>query len=143
MKKWYDAYTGLPFRHLGNDPKTGIDCFNLCALILKQRLSANVKVLTSTFCNIVDADWYNKTNESFLDEFNNPENGFIKVTDLKIYDIVVMSIGSTNVPNHCAMYVDDNKVLHIMDKHLSWISPYGNYYKQYTTGIYRWKNLNN
>ena len=74
MKKWYNAYTGLPFRHLGNDPKTGIDCFNLCALILKQQLSANVKVLTSTFCNIVDADWYNKTNESFLDEFITTED---------------------------------------------------------------------
>ncbi len=143
MKNWYDSYTGFPFRHLGNDPKTGIDCFNLCVLIFKEQLSINVNLLTSTFCNIVDDDWYNKTNQSFMDEFNNPVHGFVKVSKPQIYDIIVMSIGSTNVPNHCAMYVDNDKVIHTMEKHSSWISPYGTYYKQYTTGIYRWKSLNN
>ena len=73
------------------------------------------------------------------------DNSNAELSPTKSFNVKDANItkGSTNVPNHCAMYVDDNKVLHIMDKHLSWISPYGNYYKQYTTGIYRWKNLSN
>ena len=52
-----------------------------------------------------------------------------------------MSIGSTNVTNHCAMLVDRTKILQTMIKHTSWVAPYGNYYKQYTTGVYRWTGL--
>ena len=54
-----------------------------------------------------------------------------------------MSLGSTNVTNHCAMYVDTNKILQTMINHNSWIAPYGRYYKQYTVGVYRWKSLVN
>ena len=143
MKKWYDDYTGFPYKHLGLDKQTGIDCFNLCVLILKEQCNQFVNLTTQDFCKIIDEDWYKKVDGGHFANFNNPEYGFVKVSSPKVYDIIIMSLGSTNVPNHCAMYVDNNKVLHTMDKHFSWLSPYGRYYKQYTTGIYRWKALNN
>ena len=43
-----------------------------------------------------------------------------------------MSLGSSHVVNHCAIYVDLNKMLQTMINHKSWIAPYGRYYKQYT-----------
>ena len=69
--------------------------------------------------------------------------GWIKVKEPKVYDVILMSLGSTNVTNHCAMYVDTNKILQTMINHNSWIAPYGRYYKQYTVGVYRWKSLVN
>lgn len=54
-----------------------------------------------------------------------------------------MSMGSTNVTNHCALYVDDGKILQTMLNRTSGIWPYRGPFKEYTTGIYRWKDLQN
>lgn len=146
MTAWYDKYLNLPYKHLGQDPETGIDCVNLCALILKQHCGIPIGKTTSDFCNIVDEDWYSKVSESLFDKglhLNSPDFSWKLVTNVETYDIVIMSIGSTNVANHCAMYVGENKLLQIMLDRASWISPYGRYYKQYTLGIYRWNGLKN
>ena len=146
MTAWYDKYLNLPYKHLGQDPETGIDCVNLCALMLKQECGIIVGKTTSDFCNIVDDDWYSKISESLFDKglkLNAPDFSWKLVNSPEIYDIVIMSIGSTNVSNHCAMYVEHNKLLQIMIDRPSWISPYGKYYKQYTLGIYRWNGLKN
>jgi cell wall-associated NlpC family hydrolase len=71
------------------------------------------------------------------------EYGWLKVKEPKLYDVILMSLGATNVTNHCALYVDRNKILQTMIDHTSWIAPYGRYYQQYTVGIYRWKSLVN
>lgn len=146
MTAWYNKYLNLPYKHLGNDPDTGIDCFNLCSLILKEQCGFNVALSTSDFCNIVDDDWYSKINDSLFDigvSVDKPDFSWKAVDTPEIYDILIMSIGSTNVANHCCMYVDTDKLLHIMIDRPSWIAPYGKYYKQYTVGIYRWNGLKN
>ena len=141
---WYNSYTGFPYKHLGDDTETGIDCFNLCRLVFRNELNIDIPYTTSDFCNIVDEDWYTKTHTQFmLDGFNNPDLGWEKVKTPQVYDIIIMSLGSSHVVNHCAIYVDTNKMLQTMINHKSWIAPYGRYYKQYTLGIYRWKNLMN
>lgn len=141
MQPWYYKYVGLPYKHLGNDPKTGIDCGNLLALLYKQELNVELPFCTSDFCNIVDEDWYLKTTEQFFEKgIKIKRDGYAwqKVTTPKVFDLILMSIGDTNVTNHCAVYVDKHKILHTMCNKSSWIAPYGSYYKQYTTGIYRW-----
>lgn len=146
MTPWYNKYIGLPFKHLGQDASTGIDCFNLCAYVLKQECGFPVGMFTSDFCNIVDDDWYLKVTESLLDigaNTNRPDFRWKRVTTPAPYDVLIMSIGSTNVANHCALYVDDDKLLQTMIGRTSWVSPYGKYYKQYTLGIYRWNGLKN
>ena len=141
---WYNSYTGFPYKHLGDDKETGIDCFNLCRLVFRNELNIDIPYTTSDYCNIVDEDWYTKTHTQFmLDGFNNPDLGWEKVKTPQVYDIIIMSLGSSHVVNHCAIYVDLNKMLQTMINRKSWIAPYGRYYKQYTLGIYRWKNLMN
>ena len=65
--KWYNKYTGFPYRHLGEEPIDGIDCFNLCTLIYKKELGIEIPYRTRDFCNIVDEDWYKKTHERWMD----------------------------------------------------------------------------
>ena len=141
MNKWYEKYTGFPYKHLGNSTIDGIDCFNLCKLVYKNELSIDIPYLTSDFCNIVDENWYTKTHDQFMLKAATTEYGWTKVPEPKIYDVIVMSLGSTHVANHCALYVDTNRMLQTMLQHTSWIAPYGSYYKQYTVGVYRWKSL--
>ena len=144
MTVWYNKYKDFPYLHLGNNAETGIDCFNLCKLVYLKELNIDIPYVTSDFCKIVDEDWYNKTHTRYFEKPNGKdtdEYGWRKVKEVQLYDVITMSLGSTNVTNHCALYVDRNKILQTMIKHKSWIALYGNYYKQYTTGIYRWKDL--
>ena len=143
MDVWYKKYVGLPFKHLGNDPKTGIDCFNLCRYILQKETDSAPPNTTDHYCKIVDDDWYNKTNERLFLDNATKEKGWHKVKHPSVFDIIVMRLGSTNTDNHCAMYIDNNKILHTMEGYASWVAPYGRYYKQYTTGIWKWKNTDN
>ena len=141
MTAWYNKYKDFPYLHLGNNAETGIDCFNLCKLVYLNELEIDFPYTTSDFCKIVDEDWYSKTQERFFEINANEKTGWRKVKEPQLYDIITMSLGSTNVTNHCALYVDRSKILQTMIKHKSWIAPYGNYYKQYTTGVYRWKDF--
>ena len=141
MTAWYNKYKDFPYLHLGNNAETGIDCFNLCKLVYLNELNIDFPYTTSDFCKIVDEDWYSKTQERFFEINANEKTGWRKVKEPQLYDIITMSLGSTNITNHCALYVDKNKILQTMIDHKSWIAPYGNYYKQYTTGVYRWKDL--
>lgn len=142
MTKWYDKYTGSPYKHLGNDPNSGIDCFNLCRYVYKQETGIDIPYLSYEHCNIVDEDWYNKTTQSYFEIATKQDRRWVKVSEPKPFDFILMSIGSTNVTNHCALYVDRDKIIHTMQRKPSWISPYAGYYKQYTTGIYRWTQEN-
>ena len=144
MSAWYEKYTNLPYKHLGQNPATGIDCFNLCSLVLKQECGIHVGLSSMDFCNIIDEDWYSKISSSPFEHglsMNTSSFMWEQVDEPQVYDLLLMSIGSTNISNHCAMYVDTNKLLQTMVGRSSWISPYGRYYKQYTLGIYRWNGL--
>ena len=140
---WYERYLNIPFKHLGDDINTGIDCVNLSAYIFKQELDIDIKIKSYDHCNIVDEHWYSKmTIDPFYKELINNEN-WVKVNNPSKYDIILLSLGSTNVTNHCGMYLGDKKILHTSPDKRSWAGIYGNYYKQYTVGIYRWKSLIN
>ena len=141
MTAWYNKYKDFPYLHLGNNAETGIDCFNLCKLVYLNELEIDFPYTTSDFCKIVDEDWYSKTQERFFEINANEKTGWRKVKEPQLYDIITMSLGATNVTNHCALYVDRSRILQTMIDHTSWVAPYGNYYKQYTTGVYRWKDL--
>ena len=141
MTAWYNKYKDFPYLHLGNNAEKGIDCFNLCKLVYLNELKIDIPYTTDYFCKIVDEDWYSKTQERLFEQAATDAYGWIKVKEPQPYDIITMSLGSTNVTNHCALYVDRSKILQTMIKHKSWIAPYGNYYKQYTTGVYRWKDF--
>ena len=137
-EKWYEKYIGFPYVHLGDDPKSGIDCFNLIRYVYKNELDIDIPYDTTDFCDILDEQWYNKTHESWIDEAATIKYGWERVTKPEIFNVITMNIGSTNVTNHCALYVDKNRILQTMLDHESWIAPYGRYYIQYTMGVYKW-----
>lgn len=138
---WFDKYVGIPYKYMGTTPKNGLDCFNLCAYILKKECLYDIPYISSDFCNIADDAWYNKTNQSFfhlaIDE-KRPDFLWNRVINIRCFDVILLSIGDTNVANHCALYLGTNKIIHTMQNRASFVSPYGNYYKQYTVGVYRW-----
>jgi cell wall-associated NlpC family hydrolase len=138
MIKWYDKYTNIPHKHLGNDPISGMDCFNLCRYVYMQETGIEIPYLSYDKCNIVDEDWFNKTSEQMFENVATSDKNWHRVSEPKLFDFILISVGSTNITNHCALYVDRNRILHTMINKPSWVSPYANYYKQYTTGIYRW-----
>lgn len=154
---WYKKYESLPYKHLGTDPKTGIDCFNLCKLIYKERLNIDIPYTTNDFCNITDATaWYQGFTDFPMERAATKQYGWdriIKTTtwanELRLYDLVLMKIGSTNCVNHCAIVVDMGnrykKLLHTMmdNPSGSWVAPYGHRYEDWTEIVVRWIGLNN
>ena len=87
--------------------------------------------------------WYNKTQDRPFDKGGTEAFGWQKVKDLEKFNVITMSIGATNVTNHCALYIGENKMLQTMIEHKSWIAPYGRWYKNYTVGIYKWIGMPN
>ena len=140
---WYSKYLNLPYLHLGNNIETGIDCFNLCRLIYKEQLDIDIPYDTADWCNIVDENWYSKTHDRPFEKGATLKYGWQKVTNVEKFNVITMSLGSTNVTNHCALFIGDNKILQTMIDKKSWIAPYGRYYKTYTMGIYKWIGMPN
>jgi cell wall-associated NlpC family hydrolase len=158
MQVWYNKYVGLPYKHLGTDPKTGIDCFNLCKLIYKERLDIDIPYTTNDFCNIQDATaWYKGFTDFPMERAATQQYGWNRIEKgrtwsevLQLYDLVLMKMGSTNCVNHCAIVVDTvgkyKKLLHTMmdNPDGSWVAPYGKSYESnYTELVVRWIGLNN
>ena len=52
-----------------------------------------------------------------------------------------MCLGATNVVNHVAMYVGNNKILQMIENRDSAIYDYHKYFRQYTIKKVRWKSL--
>ena len=144
MNEWWRKYEKLPYKHLGNDPKTGIDCTNLNALVLRQEKGIDVGFTSGDFCTIDNESWYNSTlKDLMLDYFDHNTDKWIRIDKDRTepFDIALISIGATNITNHCAIFVEKNKLLHIMLNKKSWVSSYGRYWRQYTVRIYRWKTI--
>ena len=139
IDNWLPNYLNLPYKHLGND-RSGIDCFNLCALIYREVLNIEIPYTTQDSGCDVSVNWYdsNLTANILIDRAT-PKWGWDIVTEPISFDIVLMSIGATSAPNHCALFLD-NKILQIMEGRPSCIAEYKRYYKQYTVKVGRWKN---
>ena len=141
-----NKYKDLPYKHLGDDPTTGLDCFNLIKLIYKEQLNIDIPYSTSDICTTASENWYNEITDIFnpFGEFRNPKWGWVEVDNIQPYDVILLYIGATNVPNHVGLYAGNNKFIQIINNKKSNISPYGKYYKQYTDGVFRWKqNIQN
>lgn len=139
INNWLPSYLNLPYKHLGNS-REGIDCFNLCRLVLEEQLGYNIPYTTQDSGCDVDVDWYSKTKTAnILFDRANPVWGWDVVQEPQSFDVILLSIGSTNAPNHCALLLG-KQLLQISEGKTSFMSPYGRYYKQYTVRVGRWNN---
>jgi cell wall-associated NlpC family hydrolase len=142
VDNWLPNYLNLPYKHLGYD-RNGIDCFNLCCLVYKEVLKEEIPYSTQDSGCDVSLDWYNnsKTANILVDRAQ-PKWGWQVVNTLQPFDVILLSIGATSAPNHCALYLGNNRMLQVMEGHPSWVAVYGKYYRQYTVKIGRWnRNL--
>jgi cell wall-associated NlpC family hydrolase len=142
MNQWYNDYINIPYKLFGTDPETGMDCFNLVRYVYEQELNISIPYITSDFLKIVDDRWFEKIHDQLI--LTASKNGdWIEVHKLEPFDLILMCLGSTNVVNHVALYVGDNKILHMIENRPSGISSYHRYFQQYTIKKVRWKNLKN
>ena len=142
MSLWYDKYVNIPYKLFGTDPKTGMDCFNLLRYVFSEEKNIIIPYTSSDFLKIVDDRWFEKTHKQhFLEGAKNGD--WEDVEKLNDFDLILMSLGSTNVVNHCAMYLGNNKILQMIENRPSGIYEYHRYFKQYTVKKQRWKNLQN
>jgi hypothetical protein len=122
-------YEGRPFLH-------GIfDCYTLIRDYYKREF--NIFLPTNMQRNW---DWWSHGENLYVD--NAKYHGFEEVADIKKHDVLVMKIGSP-VPNHGAIYLGNNKILHHAAGRFSTIQTLTNSYKQKISVIYRNKSLQN
>jgi len=142
MNQWFNNYTDIPYKLFGTDPTTGMDCFNLLCYVFEEEAGIVIPYTSSDFLKMVDDQWFTKTHEQHF--LNGSKNGdWVEVDTLQLYDLILMSLGSTNVVNHVAMYVENNKILQMIENRDSAIYDYHKYFRQYTIKKVRWKSLVN
>lgn len=120
-------YEGRPFLH-------GLfDCYTL----VRDYYKRNFKIFLPT--NIQrDWEWWNKGQNLYLD--NAKDCSFEEAEDIKKHDVLIMKISSP-VPNHAAIYLGDNKILHHMAGKFSTVQDLTFSLKQKISVIYRNKLL--
>lgn len=113
---------------------TDWDCWGLMRDYYKQKLGMTFNRYEH------DSFWWEEGKSLYEDNYH--KEGFVKVTDgsLKPHDIIIMQIRSP-VPNHGAIYIGNNLILHHMFGKLSSEAVYGGYWAEHTSFILRHKDL--
>lgn len=125
--------SGYALDYIGREFIHGtVDCYTLIRDYYQRELNIQLD-------NYPRADnWWLKGENHYLTRF--PEQGFIEVTDLQPHDLILMQIGSP-VPNHGAIYLGDNKILHHVLGRYSCRDIYGGYWQKATYSIIRHKSI--
>ena len=107
-----------------------IDCYTFIRDYYKQELGVYIPDYQRQ-----DEWWLNEN--LYLDNFG--AEGFRQVDELQPHDVILMTAGS-QVPNHGAIYLGDNKIGHHQTNRLSSKDVYGGYYAKIATHILRHKS---
>lgn len=85
-------------------------------------------------------EWWLKGEDHYRKRF--ADCGFVEVTDgtLKPNDVIFMQVASP-VPNHGAVYLGDNIIIHHVMGRLSSRDVYGGWWRKITTGVVRHREL--
>jgi len=84
-------------------------------------------------------NWWDKGENLYLDNYKKENFYEITVDEITYGDIIFMHLISP-VPNHVAIYIGDNKILHHVQGRLSSRDVYGSYYQKVTAKILRHEN---
>jgi proteasome lid subunit RPN8/RPN11 len=109
-----------------------LDCCTLVRDYYKKELNIDFN------CYSGNDGWWDKGENLYLENYE--KQGFISVTDTQKYDIFLIKVVSP-VPNHAAIYIGDDKILHHVHGRLSNREPYGGYWRKHTTHHLRHKSL--
>lgn len=111
-----------------------LDCYALVRDYYKEILSINIPDYKREF------EWWQKGKNLLIENFE--QAGFIEVSikDIKKHDGLIMQIHSP-VPNHAAVYLGNETILHHLHRKLSSRDELGGYYKRHTVKVVRHKSL--
>lgn len=121
-------YEGRPFLH-------GLfDCYTL----VRDYYRKTFNIMLPT--NIQRTwEWWLQGENLYLDNARN--YGFVESSDIKPNDVLIMKLNS-DVPNHAAIYIGNNNILHHVCGRFSTAEEYNSFYKHNTAVIYRNININ-
>ena len=86
--------------------------------------------------------FWEKGENLYLDHF--AEAGFVEIkdkTDIRLHDVLIISLGGTNIPSHGAIYIGGNTIGHHLPKRLSCKEVYGRFYQSRTVLLLRHKDI--
>jgi cell wall-associated NlpC family hydrolase len=82
-----------------------------------------------------DWEWWNQGSNLYVENANT--YNFYQVSDIEKHDVLIMSMAGSPVPNHGAIYLGDNKVLHHIAGRFSTIEELTALYKSKISVVYR------
>jgi len=85
-------------------------------------------------------NWWKNGENLYLDNYKKENFIEVSIEKMQKHDVLLMTILS-KVPNHGAIYLGENKILHHVDNRLSSIDVYGGYYRKNTTHCLRRQEL--
>ncbi|SPY08020.1 C40 family peptidase [Oligella urethralis] len=114
-----------------------LDCYSLIRDYYRQKLGIEIMDFERK------DNWWEDPNASSMYEDHFEEAGFVKVTDgsLKEHDVIIMEICSSAGPNHAAVYLGDNLMLHHMAAQPSTKAVYGGSWQYATRFVVRYKDF--
>ena len=127
----YCEPSGFELPYVGRQFVHGIiDCYTLCRDWYNKEWNLNLRDYERR------DEWWYKGENLYLDNFKKEGFHEIKVSDLVFGDALLMQLESP-VPNHAAIYLGDNVVLHHVQGRLSSRDVYGGYYQKVTAKALR------
>lgn len=84
-----------------------------------------------------NVEWWYKGENIYVENFE--KAGFVRVDDKPQHGDVLLMQVLANVPNHGAIYLDGDIILHHLHNRLSCREVYGGYYRKHTTHVLRYK----
>jgi len=124
--------TGYTAPLIGREFSHGVlDCLTL---IQDYYLSIGIQLPQSEREN----EWWLKGQNLYLDLYE--DWGFVEVAEPQLHDVVLIKMGSP-VPNHGAIYLGDNIILHHVMRRLSCRDVFGGYWQRHATHYLRHKDL--
>jgi len=109
------------------------DCYSLCQDYYKETLNISLEYFNR------EDEWWDKGENLYINNFK--AQGFIEVSDdIKKHDGFLMKVLSP-VPNHAAIFIGENKILHHLYGRLSNREIYNKYWRNHTTHHLRHKSL--
>jgi len=103
-----------------------------CWTLVRDYYEYNLNIILPDF-NYEEKFWEKGIN-MYLDNYE--KAGFAKVDIPQEYDALLFQMNS-RIPNHAAVLLGDNRIIHHMSNRLSCRDIYGGYWKFVTVGIYR------
>ena len=112
-----------------------LDCCTLMRDVYKKDLNINFECISG------QDEWWLKGENRYLDNYK--EQGFIQIkdeNDIQKYDIFLIKLVSP-VPNHAALFIGNDRILHHIHGRLSNREIYGGYWRKHTTHHLRHESL--